>query len=1684
MLKSEEAEKIIAKQRKGDAKLKLSQRISDLPENLRIMARGLMYRDADGKEFKSDQWQKRNEAYNDARQKVNALNAADRLQLFQAFFPRLADDVEAAWQLLDRLPYQDNYDRVAFRAPCAAGITHQRRDQLLTSAVHYLTEYDVDTVWLAEYAAYFGYGSDWLGYLFAGVIDRGDEIGDKVFDILIESANGTHPIGATGRHVFRALLCASRPDGWEFCEKYLLAAQRNEGLRQVVLESIDEAHPEAFRRMLRLIIEHDLARFSATVRAVDVWFGFGFEAGNVKPLYKLLSSVLGCLEEPETRQQALNGSIGKEIYLALWTAGFENVLDGIELAKPLLSRPEPEVRFAAAYFLSKTGICAGIRLLLPLLDDPDLRIAALVVPHIRSTSHSDDDPDVIGCDGDETFDVLERNLPRFPKTAQELTSPLWDWHKIGVERSDLADLMPQHLGSRPVTRLKPYLPDMDSWRRRTVCDLLAERNAKDWTPDEREMVFGFLKDASSDVRAQAFKALDKTNIEGAEMQAVEGLLTRKSSDVRQGAIKLLLRQNDTDSLASVERLTASKQAEQRTAGLEMARQMLKKKRASDKVRGTIEAYSERVAKRTEQEQKLVEELLDVERVEVSLSNALGMMEGLERSPVVRPQVVAGFRSEYPKAKEVLKSLQVLFDSHKQTEIPLKQWNGDVETKLLGDVHYWAFPYAPNEINAETRETMPLLEVWEKWADELPQHFPDMDRWDLYRVIMGHEQRKYREYNQIWFMDRIFDWLMRLRLPADAIDFLLDGAETQLAQITYKQLKSKPRDSWREGWREKHTHWLNLAKKHRTWFPDAWTPAHYARLWKLTRWLEEPFAAPPPETQPQAEGIGGKLLSGIKKAAQQLSQALGSETQESPEPEEDSQTPESEDEKGLTDNRKLSLKWSAPAIEVAYGLAAGAATQGDVIWNLIGERPKDNYGRDSSEMGMLTTKQGETIYTIAPQMRELVMKCRDRIVEIELGRGDLPTAVSSIVLNLGHSGGADVLLRAVKALGKTPFQRSGWYWYSYSDNITRAASLSHLVRTSKPAEGETPEAVAAKFRDAGLSDQRLVEIAVFAPQWSKHVQAALGWEMLYEAIWWLNAHTKDAQWEANAEVKEMWGAEAASYTPLTGQNLLDGAVDVAWFRRVYQGLGEERWTVLDNAAKYASGGGGHKRAQLFADAMLGRISKAEVITRIKDKRNQDSVRALGLLPLDPLDSAEVLDRYKTLQEFVRTSKQFGAQRQASEKLAASISMENLARTAGYPDPLRLEWAMEREAVADLAQGPVSVTNGETTVTLSINALGMPEVSAEKAGKALKAVPQALKKDAEIAALTARKTEIERQARRMRESLEQAMIRGDEFTGRELQTLLEHPVLAPMLRNLVFVGANGLAGYPADGGFRLEAHDGTTQNVAGNALLRVAHPYDLLQTGAWSEWQRDCFLRERVQPFKQVFRELYVPTETESDDGTLSRRYAGHQINARQGVAILSKRGWVNAPEEGLRRTYHAENLAVYIEFNQYFTTPAEVEGLTVETVRFTRRNEWLPLKLEDIPPRVFSEAMRDVDLLVSVAHQGGIDPEASASTIEMRQSILRETCRLLKIENVRLEAKHALIDGKLANYSVHLGSAAVHQQPGGYVCIVPVHGQHRGRLFLPFADDDPRTAECVSKVLLLAKDDEIKDPTVLEQILRK
>jgi hypothetical protein len=659
---------------------------------------------------------------------------------------------------------------------------------------------------------------------------------------------------------------------------------------------------------------------------------------------------------------------------------------------------------------------------------------------------------------------------------------------------------------------------------------------------------------------------------------------------------------------------------------------------------------------------------------------------------------------------------------------------------------------------------------------------------------------------------------------------------------------------------------------------------------------------------------------------------------------------------------------------------------------------------------------------------------------------------------------------------------------------------------------------AAVADRQFSDERLLQLAFLAPQWTKCVEDYFGWPQMSEGVYWFLAHmrsigglaenaavaageedaadtsddetslasgtdTGDDETAAPPQRKlSAWERLILERTPLTDAERNEGAIDVAWFRRTHEQLGDKHWQALAAAARFAANTSQAKRAQFIADVLLNKVRRQELVDAIQKKQLKEQVRLLGLLPLavGKKRDADLAERCQVLREYRRYANQLSGLTKPAALRAWEIGMKNLAQTAGYADPLRLEWAVGAESVKDLAKGPITAARDGVEVTLSIDDFSRPQLLVAKGGKILKSVPPPIKKDKRVAELIVRATDLKRQGSAMRQSFETAMSRGDSFTGEELRTWCGHAMLLPLLSRLVIVG-EGILGYPDKGGKALRDQHGKLEPIKPAETLRLAHPYDLLQTGNWHLWQHECFHAERVQPFKQVFRELYVLTAQEKKDGTISHRYDGQQIQPRQALALFGARGWNTA--DGIFKVFHPEALTATVYFQNGAGTPLEVEGATLAGLSFARRDEWQPINLSDVPPRLFSEVMRDLDLVVSVAHAGGVDPEASASTVEMRSGLVRETCSLLGMSNVQLKPSHALIEGELASYSVHLGSGTVHRLPGGALCIVPVHAQHRGRLFLPFADDDPRTAEVISKVLLLARDHEIQDPGILEQIQR-
>jgi hypothetical protein len=1622
MLKPEQARKILDEQRLKDVEPYQLAAIARLPEPLRPIAYGLLQRDAEGQPIKQD-YQRQREVYQRAFTQLPALDAADRLRIFSVFFPQLAPAIELAWQRLAKLTYQVGYSPLLFRAPQRPDLLAERRQSWLGPLLGSLSSYHQDIIWLAHYAAYInnGYLVEALGVMFAAVIDEDPAHGDALFAILVDSAKGEDEIGTMGRHISQALLGAARPDGWEFIGKLLLAAQRQEGLRQIVLKGLDDAHPQAFRYLLRLIVENDLARFSAVTLMLNSWLGCQWDSAQKAAITRMLQRLLALLEDAQAREVALAEGGGEEVYLALWAIALDDVIIAIERAAALVQDAAVERRFAAAHLLAQTDLPDAAPALMAALGDTDLRVLARAYQGLESIP---DDRTV-----DPTlpiFEQVEALLPRLSTPAPASTPIIWEWLAPSLERERVANLLIKYLGDRDPRQLLPYLSLLGQYHRVQIAGLLAEKGNRD--PEVRAALILLLRDRSAWVSDAIVKLLDKHGLEVAEIPQLETLLTRKSADLRRGLLDLLIKQTDDVVLAAADRLTYSHNDQQRLAGLELLRMLHEQQRSSQGCMERAAAYRESRKKLSPSETILLDPILDALHEKPTLANALGLANPAECAQVPSP-LTHPVQLHPGRAMANLKALDALVHEHRNQSYSADTWQGKQEM-LLG-ANAWAFPQPQGgEPLDQEVARLPLASVWRAWAEQLQSVQGDEDGLHFVRMQIASEQladdasalpdNSEQDSGKLRYphiVQALCSWLTRLYPAPATADFLLDYGETILAALPAEYLREPAKDEEPQSFY--HTPMyraIALVRAYAAAREALWNDAHAARLWRLLRWT-----------------------MALKRDGLQLPPTLH---------------------------------------ETLEALRVGAATEADLLMQLLGTRPLSRYGYGNfPDLGELSARKPHPFFTQYPVLHTIYANCLRRILEVELHRGEMPTEATPAALNLRAIVGADWFIRILQALDALHLKRG----YSY-DNESKAKTLSHLLRVSFPGPDETPELFVTRAKAARLTTQQLIEAAVYAPQWAHFIEQVLGWRSFADAVWWIHAHTRERNWYVDQAIREFWEAQIAERTPLTGSDLYDGAVDVAWFRRVYAALGKSRWEMLYQAAKYSSGGIGHTRAQLFADAMLGLLKAKEVIRRIQTKRHQYSVCTLGLLPLPKKQRDQtILQRYQVFQEFLRTSRAFGAQRRESEGKVARIGLENLARTAGYSDPLRFQWAMELQEVADLRSGPITVTRDGVSLALRINPVGQPLLEVTGNGKPLKQIPPRLKKETDVIALRERKQSLERQLSRMRLALEQAMCREERWTAEELTALLRHPMLAPMLEQLIFVG-DGVMGYLVEEGRAIRLHDGRDLPLVGEMSLRIAHPYDLYRSGDWSQWQRECFISERIQPFKQIFRELYVLTEAEKRDSAVSHRYAGQQIQPRQAMALLGQRGWISSEYDDPSRTFHERGLTASITYLYGGYTSVEVEGLTLDGVLFNKVGEWRgTLPLAEVPPVVFSETMRDLDLVVSVAHRGGVDPESSASTVEMRAALIRETSSLLGLTNVQLQPTHAIVTGELGEYSLHLGSGVVHLIPGGALCIIPVHAQHRGRLFLPFADDDPKTAEIVSKILLLSRDSTIKDPLILQQI---
>ena len=1645
---------------------------------------------------------------------------------------------------LQEYPYSDSYGRRSFRtkgngayASKLAYIIRQYGSSymnLIDEPVEKVLNRELPEEVQAFLDEYAWRGCGYTGWQVAYALDHHNSKVEEAVRRILTEENGS---GMMTNELVRGVLFSHRADFHELLGKLLLAARLQEGLRQVICENADYGTKTGFLTILKVIADNNLIRFSSVKRAVGTWLGILTEESRdlERVSEKSVRLIIDCLEYESVRKECLASEDAMKIYIALWSYGLDDIDDAVQKIVDIADNGSIHQLLVAGYFAANLDLpyisnqIAKIVLKQHYDKDEVLAVWLLCFMPTRASAlwnavRYDKDIEYktwfeSKAEIHEHYLLIKKLFSTFSGKTKTFSPCVFPWYEATIKKSDFAEILCTLAAlsgdNEKIDEACDLIKECNSDQRQFYFSVLL-RNPK--TPIQRKTVLEGLVDRETYTRKAAYDIVAKITLSADEYRSIEDYLRFKGADIRKYVIEFLLKQNDGELTACIERLLGSNKEEVRLGGLDMLLQLKKDANRSKITESFASVLSERAKADNlpSKEKILLESLVPAEEKTKTEEVALFAAEDkylpsefdaeyielcaktfAEYFPESKlPELIRGKKGGFNffgKIKSALTdnvackssivaamdlmSLSKFIESHKTDSFTCS--NG--EAMLIGNIQY-------SHQFVDKDGKLPLWEIWQEWiktnnvtnkrlvsALVLYRAYKQKTRYsdacvDSIRTVFGtgFEYGKELPHSDIMYMvlNHMLGCLPKEELVqlASALamwfiacvpdDMVMIHAPTQQklpAQLEMAHLLAHEQLSLVYGWLNcknaadlKNTFPLAVASAERCIaafkkIPKEETKVGHSYYYvgnSRTRVLHEPYEAMYSANKPLV-GVNAYLFAayqGIITEAQLFEFLLDA------------------------DNLRESME-TVTAVATTYYEKGKQISAHDSYKGIRNARKvKEFLGKEDepNEEDMKLIKYVAHIYeTVIPV-----------VLSSELSRGDSPATYTKGIHGIARVYGAKYLSEILAAMGNDTLDRTAYY--GWGEAVDRKGSLSYLLSVCIPSDEDSVDALRAALAGKKISTKRLIEAALFSPEWIPIIGKYLEIDSFESVCYYFMAHM-------NEKFDDKRKAMIARFTPLSDDELNLGAFDVNWFRSAYDSIGEKEFDLIYDAAKYISDGAKHSRARKYADATLGKFDVDETEKTVSDKRNKDLLMAYALIPLAGED--DICRRYLYIQRFRKESKQFGSQRVASEGKAVEMALTNLAINAGYSDTMRLTLRMETKVIDDSrALLEEQIIEGVSfKITLDEN--GKATLACSKDGKTLKSVPAKLKKNETVVALTDMVKTLTEQYRRTRVMLERAMEDSTTFTFGEFSALSAHPVVYPMLKNLVLISGDAI-GFLADNG--LVNDNGTIQTLNDSAEIKIAHPFDLYSKSCWRAYQKYLFENKIAQPFRQVFRELYVKTAEEMDM-LHSLRYAGNQIQPAKTVGALKSRRWVADIEDGLQKVYYKENIVAQIYALADWFSPADIEAPTLEWVCFTNRKTGEEIKIADIPDIIFSEVMRDVDLAVSVAHAGGVDPETSHSTMEMRAAILSFVLPMFRIANVKVEGHHAIVEGKLAEYSIHLGSGVVHQLGGAMIPVLPVHSQHRGKIFLPFVDDDPKTAEIISKVLLFAEDDKIKDPMILSNI---
>lgn len=535
-------------------------------------------------------------------------------------------------------------------------------------------------------------------------------------------------------------------------------------------------------------------------------------------------------------------------------------------------------------------------------------------------------------------------------------------------------------------------------------------------------------------------------------------------------------------------------------------------------------------------------------------------------------------------------------------------------------------------------------------------------------------------------------------------------------------------------------------------------------------------------------------------------------------------------------------------------------------------------------------------------------------------------------------------------------------------------------------------------------------------------------------------------------------DAQALLPLLG---LAGAERL--LRLIQAGQAVSRVVRNDRAAILAAAAeaGSDKAEQLLklapndvVAAALG-LRRKPIMTRV-DKLSPAGITAYGMLP--PGDGESVLDRWVALRELRRRAAELfpAPERRKQHAVAVDVALDHLAQVGGYADAAALDAA--GEACSPTPEVPV-VSVGAYTAAVGFQD-AEAAIVAVKGGRALRSVPKAVRDDPGYAALRERQELMRGEAARLCGRLRRLVATGEPLPAAELARLRATTAGAGLLPLLVWQDVHGRFGLLGD------------VDTAGPVV--AAHPAALAAAGLLGHWQAEAARLRLCQPVPQLFREWYAPTPEESLGQ--ATRFTGRVIGGGAAARELATRGWRLDDAPQARATKQAGEHTVVL----HGAVPGCWGAGDVGFLRLEFGNAAGPVAAGEVPPAVFSEAVRDLEQAARTGRRGVGDhpPGLARSRAELLAAVLAQGGS----GRIALDGVTAVVSGSRATYRVHLGTEAVTVNGGRRPRELPYgFGEQTHRaLFRPVADQGPATMRLLSRVLWLAEDERL-DHSLLDAL---